>query len=328
MTFTSYRSALLLSVCLLSACGGGSSVGSSTVSSTGNTAGDTISYASNNLTSVSALSTQEPGAPIVTGNVARDGLNWFNFRRQQAGLPALIRNATMEQASMAHALYQKANNILTHSETPGLSGFTGVNNLDRMQAAGLLINPNGYAVGEVIAASTQQDGVALAENLVTAIYHRFLVFQPNYNEAGTGAATRLGGYTYLGMNIMLNQPAPTQTGRLVTWPFAQQKNVTPNFFSNQESPDPVPLLNEVGYPVSVHADLRANVAVNSFTIRTAGGAPLATRLLSAATDSNTSHSAAALIPLAPLLAATTYDVEFTGSVDGSAVSRQWSFTTR
>lgn len=331
MSFSAYRSVLLLVVGLLSACGDGGGNGSNGIVTSSNNNGDNNAISisdSNPQVAAPELSALETAAPVVTGNVARDGLNWFNYCRQQAGLPALIRNTTIDSASMAHARYQKANNVLTHSETPGLPGFTGVNNLQRLQAAGFQINPNGYAIAEVIAASTRQDGVALADGLVTAIYHRFLIFQPNYNQAGTGAATRLGGYTWLGVNFVLNQPAPAQSGRLVVWPFSQQTNVKTSFSSNRESPDPVPQLDVVGYPVSVHADLKATVLVNSFTIQPAGQAPLTARLLSNATDANTPRSAAALIPLAPLLAATTYDVAFTGSVDGVPLSRQWSFTTR
>ena len=39
-------------------------------------------------------------------------------------------------------------------------------------------------------------------------------------------------------------------------------------------------------------------------------------------------SAAAIIPLAPLTAATTYDVSFIGKVNGADVTYNWSFSTR
>jgi hypothetical protein len=37
---------------------------------------------------------------------------------------------------------------------------------------------------------------------------------------------------------------------------------------------------------------------------------------------------AAIVPLAPLKAATVYDVSFVGAVDGVAVTKSWSFTTK
>jgi uncharacterized protein YkwD len=308
MTPATCRSYFLLLVCLLPACGGGS--------------------VNNNVPTSTELRAQESGAPAITGDVASDGFNWFNYRRQQAGLPALRRNSTIDRAAAAHANYQQANNLVTHDETPGQPGYTGATSMQRLQAAGVPLNPAGFSDGEVIAASSDKDGFSAAEGLMAAIYHRFVILQPVFDEAGAGTAVRSGGYTWLDVNFIFNQPVTTQTGRLILWPYPQQKNVIVNFFSDQESPDPVPQSDEVGYPVSVHADIGATVLVDSFTIRPTGEAPLATRLLESATDTETPHSAAAIIPLLPLRAATNYDVEFIGTVDGVAVNRQWSFMTR
>ena len=103
-----------------------------------------------------------------------------------------------------------------------------------------------------------------------------------------------------------------------------------SFDSDLEEPDPVPNQNTVGYPVSVHANLTSSLAVQSFTIHAHGSsANLTTRLLSQATDPNMADntSAAAIIPLTTLAAGTTYDVSFSGSIDGAPVSKTWSFTT-
>lgn len=310
MTLAIHRShlLLLLLVFLLAACGNDS----------GNSSAPTSTE----------LRAQEVGAPVITGDVATDGFNWFNFRRQQAGLTTLKRNSSIDRAAAAHAHYQQTNNVVTHDETPGQPGFTGADSLQRLRAAGLQLNPSGYSDGEVIAATGGSDGFAAAEGLMAAVYHRFIILQPVFNEAGAGTATRIGGYTWLNVNFILNQPASTKTARLIVWPFPQQQNVRVNFFSDQESPDPVLQNDEVGYPVSVHADMEANLQVTSFTIRPAGGVPLATRLLDANTDPETPTSAAAIIPLAVLSAATNYEVEFIGTLDGSVINRRWMFTTR
>jgi len=55
---------------------------------------------------------------------------------------------------------------------------------------------------------------------------------------------------------------------------------------------------------------------------------LTVRLLTHDVDSDTPASAAAIIPLTVLNAATTYDVSFSGNVDGVAITRAWSFTTQ
>src|SRR5690606_37008380 len=101
-----------------------------------------------------------------------------------------------------------------------------------------------------------------------------------------------------------------------------------NFFSDTEKPDPVPDRNEVGYPISVHANIDATIQVSSFTVRPRGGANLAVRLLTSANDApRTGRSSAAIVPLARLAANTAYEVSFSGTVGGTPVSRAWSFTT-
>ena len=90
----------------------------------------------------------------------------------------------------------------------------------------------------------------------------------------------------------------------------------------------MPNQNAVGFPISVHADITANVTVQQFALQQHGGVAMPVRLLSKATDPETPSSAAAIIPLNILAAGTLYDVQFIGNVDGVAVSQAWSFTTR
>lgn len=273
---------------------------------------------------------QEPGAPAMVNNISTDGLNWINYRRAQIGMPMLIENAVIDRASQGHSDYQKANNTVTHDQTPGKPGFTGAHLLDRLNAAGYTFANASYAYGEVISASTSNSGFYMAEELITAIYHRFVIFEPKFKEIGTGAATTAAGYTYFTSDFAANNgygPGLGQGG-LVTWPVNGQTKVAANFFSDYESPDPVAGVNEVGYPVSVHADINAVLTVQSFTIRPRGGADLAVKLLSAGSDADTPRSAAAIVPLAVLKANTTYDVSFSGTVDSVAVSRSWFFTTK
>lgn len=276
---------------------------------------------------------QDSGAPAFTGNTANDGFNWTNFRRKQAGIPQLTRNSVIDAAAQGHSEYQKLNNTITHVQTAGKPGFTGATLLERLQAAGYVLGAAPYAYGEVIAAANDTSGFYLAEELVTAIYHRFVMFEPIFKESGTGAATTPGGTTYFTNNLTANNGFGPGLGRgkLVVYPYSGQSSVPTVFFSDQEEPDPVPNRNEVGYPISVHADFTASLNVDSFTVRARGGAALAVRLLTKVTDPQTSRSGpacAAIIPLALLAAGTTYDVAFSGQVDGVQIDRNWSFTTK
>jgi uncharacterized protein YkwD len=276
------------------------------------------------------FSGQDASAPVLTNNVATDGFNWINYRRSQAGVGALTRNAQLDRAAQAHSDYQRLNNSVTHEEQSNKPGFTGATVEDRVRAAGYTLVPD-YASGEIIAASANNTGFFMAEELVTAIYHRFVMFEPLFKDMGSGAATASGNYAYFTTNLGASRGyspgLPSHT--IVTWPVNGQTGVQPNFNSDFEEPDPVPDVNEVGYPISVHANLTEAIGVQSFTVRPRGGGNLRTRLLVKGQDTNTTMaSVAAIVPLSPLAAKTTYEVSFSGTVGGASVSKSWSFTTK
>jgi uncharacterized protein YkwD len=306
----SILTASLLSL-LLAACGGGG--GSNEENVTQSSVQDPVT---------------EPNAPGTAGNMATDGFNWFNFRRQQIGLAAVTRNGIIDAAAQGHSDYQKVNDTITHDQTPGNAGFTGATVSDRLQAAGYRFNAPNYAYGEVISATGHTSGFTAAESLITAIYHRYVIFEPQFKEAGSATATVPSGYTYFTTNFAVNGLGlGLGSGGFVTYPFANQQNVQRNFFSDQEIPDPMPDQNEVGYPVSVHTDIEKTLTVQSFTLRR-NGTPVDVRLLSNANDPQTPRSAASIVPISVLAGGTTYEAQFNGTVDGVPVSRTWTFTTR
>lgn len=296
----------------LTACGGG---GGGSATSNTNTTPDPLQ--------------QEPGAPVMTGNTAVDGANWINYRRQQVGLAALTDNSKIDTAAQGHSNYLRTNNTVTHDQIAGQPGFTGATLGDRLAAANYaVVRP--FAYGEVISATSSTSGFYQAEELIAAIYHRFVMFEPLFREIGTGAATASGGYTYFTADMATTGGYGTSVGagKVVVYPFNNQTKVPVNFFSDNESPDPVPDQNEVGYPVSVHVDITSALVVQSFSIKPRGGGALSVRQLNNATAIDPTPSAAAIIPLAVLAGGTVYDVSFSGTVDGIAVSRSWSFTTK
>lgn len=271
----------------------------------------------------------QQGAPALTGNVATDGLNWLNFRRSQLGVSVLARSTLIDSAAQNHSDYQRINNLVSHDEIEGKTGYTGVSAQQRLEHAGYTFS-GGYAYGEVISASTSTSGVFLAEELITAIYHRFVIFEPRFKEIGSGSAANASGYNYFTTNFATTSGygPGVAAGQLVTWPFDGQTGIVRNFMSDFESPDPVEDRNEVGYPVSVHANIESTLRVTSFTIKPRNGSNLnVKRLSSDSGDTHASDSVAAIVPLAALVRSTTYDVSFVGTVDGVPVSKTWSFTT-
>lgn len=281
------------------------------------------------LPDAAQLSAQENAAPRFTGDVAVDGLNWLNFRRQQAGLSPLSREPVLEAAATAHARYQQQNNLITHDQDGRLSGFTGEQAPDRLLAAGYPLRQQAYAEGEVVGASTQADGFALADGLLAAIYHRYVILEPVFDQAGAGTASRVGGYTWLTVNFVASQDSRARPGLpLVVWPSNGQTGVRTYFLSDQEIPDPVPGQNRVGYPVSLHAPMFSRLRVHRFTLSETEGEPLPVRLLDPAHDSDTPGSAAAIVPLQPLLSGHVYEVRFAGTFNEYPIDMQWSFTTQ
>jgi uncharacterized protein YkwD len=300
----------------LAACGGG-----------GSDSGSASSSAAGTFTGFSGL---DASAPVLTNNIATDGFNWINYRRAQAGVGVLARNSMLDRSAQAHSDYQRLNSTVTHSEDPAKPGFTGATVDARVQAAGYTLVRD-YASGEIIAATNNSSGFYMAEELVTAIYHRFVMFEPLFKDMGSGAATGSDNYNYFTTNLGATRgySAGLPSHTIVTWPVNGQTGVQTTFASNFEEPDPVPDVDYVGYPISIHANLTETVSVQSFTVRPRGGAELARRLLVKGQDANTTMSSvAAIVPIAPLAANTTYDVSFSGTVGGAAVSKTWSFTTK
>jgi uncharacterized protein YkwD len=277
-----------------------------------------------------AFSGQDASAPVLSNNLAVDGRAWIDYRRKQIGLPPLTESVVIDRAAQGHSDYQRVNNTVTHDQTRGRQGFTGVTLQDRLEAAGYRFAEINR-IGEVISATPNKNGFYMAEELVTAIYHRFVMFEPVFQEIGTGAATNSSN-SYFTADFVTNNGfgAGLPAGTLAIWPLDGQTRVPNNFDSDREEPDPVPDVGVVGYPISVHTNLTRTLTVSSFTVRARNGtANLSTRLLTKDNDANVSTaSVAAIVPLGPLAANTVYDVSFSGAIDGVATRKTWSFTTK
>ena len=329
MTKTTRCFSLLAATALaltLAACGGGSSDNSP---------------ASASPSAATQQLMQQSGAPQFTGNTATDGFNWFNFRRQQMGLLPVARSPQIDNAAQGHSAYQAINNVITHDQDPAKQGFTGREGCpdlypaseSRMQRAGYVFTIP-YTCGEVISATIDTSGFAAADALVTAIYHRFVIFEPMFRDAGTGAASVTGSYTYFTTDFGATNGfgSGLASGKVALYPYPNQQQVPTSFDHGTEEPDPLPETQYkgviVGYPISVHANITSTIGTQTFTVSQSGTVLPARQLNSTIDPVNTGSSTAAIIPYAPLAPATKYDVRFIGQVDGLPVDQSWSFTTR
>jgi len=249
---------------ILAACGGGSS-DASPASAAPSTASQQLA--------------QEPGAPQFTGNTASDGFSWFNFRRQQMGLAPVARSPQIDNAAQGHSSYEAVNNVITHDEDPLKQGFTGREGCpvsypvseSRMQRAGYVFTTP-YACGEVLSATIDASGFAAAEALITAIYHRFVIFEPMFRDAGVGAASVASGRTYFTTDFGTTNGfgAGLASGRVALYPYPNQQQLPTSFDHGTEEPDPFPEAQYngviVGYPISVHANITSTIGVSTFTV--------------------------------------------------------------
>ena len=252
----------------------------------------------------------------------------------------------MDEAAYGHSNYQALNAVIDHYQTPGGLAFTGEcmgdstldarcpeSKVSRMDAAGYTFTRSTYAFGEVISRTASTSGANAADALIAAIYHRFVIFEPMFKQAGAGAASTAGGPTYFTANFTADGlDSGLGIGNTVVYPLNGQLNVPRSFFSDQEVPDPVPSRNQVGYPISLHADIYGAtsatvVTVNSFTVRPLGGALMQVQQLWSGVDAHTPSSVAAIVPLEVLAPNTVYEVQFSGTAGGLPVNRSWTFTT-
>lgn len=278
---------------------------------------------------LAAVAAAGMGASAFAGTPAEEesaALAQINLRRNQLGLPSLTFNARLQTAARGHANYLVTNNLTGHFQDKDQFslGFTGDSPSDRVQAAAY--DP-ASRTGEIISTGPTR-GVDAIEALIQAIYHRMGIFATDYNEQGAGVNVKVGGKqsTVVNFGNLNFPPAAAPAGWVGVYPLSGQTGVTADFLSDEESPDPVPNQNRVGYPVSFHIGDGRKLVVTSFTLAPAGGTPVPVLLL-APSSTDMPGSAASIIPLSVLAYATTYEASFTGTADGVAVTKTWQFTT-
>jgi hypothetical protein len=265
--------------------------------------------------SVCALAADEKAAALAE----------VNLTRQLVGLPPVTLNVNLSQAAQAHADYLQTNiNGISHDETLGQPGFTGVNPGQRSSAAGYVYS----SVNEVISGWVSS-GQQAVQGLVQAIYHRFGILAPEVAEVGIGQGTASGKFPnfVIELGATSTNAVTMPQGWLSTYPVNDQAGVARDFLSDTEVPDPVASQNRVGYPVSIHAGAADTLVVSSFSLKPVGGAPLAVQLLSYPVDTHVPAHAAAIVPLTVLEYGTQYLVDFTGMLNGQVLSKSWTFTT-
>ena len=344
---TSLRLTGIALAILLSACGSGNSVDTSSNSK----AASTLPASTLPVTSVPApVYTGGPTAPqvaIFSGiNILRSAMT----TQTGVGVGLLAQDPDLDVAAQAHAQYLLDNNVEVHDEVPGTTGFDAISPLGRAQNAGV---PGNAWVGESIGNASN-----CVQQLLGTVYHLQVL---------TGSAEHIGiGYNSLVCVIeeatltgVTNANAPqisqaNETNAIPTWGGQQLPpssvayspaagSTVPTTMSAGEIPRAASDISNPGYPimVRVRADNNDSLTVTSFTLSNASG-PLPGELLIAGNaqtgsiansvsqevtaDPLIEDGVVFFIPDSPLASGTTYTASFTGGRDGVSVGPvSWTF---
>ena len=321
---------------LLAACGGGGG-GSAPVAS----ASSPASSPSNTTSSASAIpaGTTQATPTYAAGSVQLAMFNQINAYRQQCGFPPVQQNTLLDQAAQNHAQYMAQNGgQLTDTEVQGKPGFTGATYMDRAAHVGIpaAIYVAGGASGwyNDNSLSPTAMGQALATVWTSAVYHQSLIVWP-YNYLGFGVGqTQSNGYTLdiSSENIAFDSSSTNDTyasGAPLTFPCDGMSGMP--YGINGEIPmPPNTSSNGFGTPVTVIGRMSDQVNLSSANmVNTTNAQVINLNILNSNTDPNKllpSYQASAY-PSSPLSPNTTYQVNLSGTINGTPFSRSFTFTT-
>jgi Cysteine-rich secretory protein family len=258
-------------------------------------------------------------------------LQRVNHYRTMTGVAPVSADERLQRAAQSHASYLNSTGQAGHFEAqPADPYFTGRTPFQRIDATGY-----NYAVaGEVVGSVSTADPATALDELIAAIYHRFIILSGDFSHAGLGVASRrVQGSDVTDVTVdfgsLAERPAQPPSA-LTLYPVADQQGVPLDFDPTHESPNPMPGRPLVGYPISIQVDAHYTLGVRSFTLHAViggkRGPALPARLLTHGADLETPAYGAALVPLSPLSPSTTYEAAFSGSAAGAAISRSWRFT--
>ena len=272
------------------------------------------------------------GSQIQLGPLQVPVLERVNYHRTLAGVAPVAAEPRLLRAAQSHTSYLDSANQMGHYEDKKTNPYyTGNSPFDRIDVAHY-----DYAeAGEVVARQSSVHPADAVDALVMAIYHRFIILSNDFVHAGPGVtlkahqgAEELNVTVDFGAEVLPPASSPTV---LTVYPADGQTGVPVDFNPTEEEPNPLPGPTLVGYPVSIQVDARHAFALTAFELYeltpSSSRRALDVKLLTHDVDAETPAHAAALIPLAPLVPSTTYQLAFSGSVNGVPVSKTWQFTT-
>lgn len=261
-----------------------------------------------------------PMPPDGTPDTAVTALNTENALRLAMGLACAAIAAPLVQSAQAHCDYYTQNQgtmceaASAHDEIADCPGFTGTSLGQRIKAAGYMLSGSASECMAFI-----DDPERSVMTFVNSVYHRTPILDPWMRDFGYGHSDGCDTIDF---------GTGTKTDKAVTavYPYPGQTGIPTSFDGSREGPEPpMPASGwPSGFPVTVYAQ---NFTVESHVITVDGMAdPLPHQWL-AEDDPTLPSYAKFLYTDAPMLANTTYHVTITGTLNGTAKTFDWTFTT-
>ncbi|BAO92999.1 CAP domain-containing protein [Caballeronia cordobensis] len=307
---------------LVAACGGGGGGGDASPAAP-------ASGASTPATPTNPANLTTPQYPADSFHLA--AFNLLNQQRQQCGFPALQENTALDQATAAHAQYLTANDVITDTEVAGNPGFTGATFVDRAAHFGYTSNNGSIGVSGGIYTNATWTETQYGEQAVYVflggVYHISIAASP-MNTVGIGkVAKTYNGFPQEQFSFNLTNFQQLSTNAPLTFPCQGTTGVPYDNFG--EIPTPPATSGHWGTPVGVAGNPTDTIVMQTGTMTDSSGHVIALQVLDSAKDPNKlllPYQGVAY-PTTPLSPNSQYTVSLTGTNNGVAFSRTFSFTT-
>ncbi len=324
---------------LLSGCGGAEQNLMKMTSTAQSQASNGSANGSHSFWVDTAIQTAVPKATYADGSQELAAYSYVNSRRAACGFGLLKQDMRLDAAAYAHAKYVTAPiaAALTHVESKAVSPelFTGANPIDRALAQSYpAVSPyfeEDFGAGYLPEANF---GELLASDLMNAPLHLVSMLRAS-RDIGIGVfSADRGPNSWPFRAVVLNMSTtvgPQEPIGVQTYPC--EASVVPGGFYGGESPDPFPgrnyALNPMGSPLAIMSRSGTTLVLNSYSVRKTGETvDLTMNVLTSANRSmNIRGNELVLVPELPLATGASYQVKFSGTLDGVVWAKSFSFIT-
>lgn len=258
-----------------------------------------------------------------SNNSYSDPIQTLNSLREIYGLNRLYENRQLTFAAEKHAYYLKGQSQPSHYEESNQPNYFGKDPMERALKSNY--SNTSFSVGEVLA-FYDGDRSNDIEKFLVAIYHRFLILEPKYNEVGSYYIKN--GTTNI-IEIMLGVRNDISNNIQTSYyPYDNQIDIPLLFYPSQEIPNPMPEKEIVGYPVTFQVSAGNKLDIVSFNLYDDKGNNLDGKIMNTSTDEHLTESQFGFIPYNKFNENSKYIANISGYINGASFSKRWSFTTK